>query len=433
VEHKGDDIDLCDLDLSRPEYLICCAANDLTGDGLQNLHRGAFHACLSRSGIHVGKGREGANEEPAPGSCNWEHLDKQVTLGAALTASAAAFNSVMGSKSKALGPAVTFVLTALNMRLGLWVRNPAFKWQEDKTSGIGWTFLDRVGRALPGWHFFAEMFSQVRCRVDERPNRYIHLSDGGHFENLGLYELVRRRCRYILVSDCGADPNYQFADLGNAVRRIRVDLGADVLIDTGPLVPDESGVALQHVAVGQVRYAPGDYGVLIYIKPCMTGDEPSDVRQYAGQHASFPHESTGDQFYNEAQWEAYRSLGFHAAKHAFTYVDQGILAAGPMRIFNEARWHWTRLPKEIAEKVTIFTKRWDDMVKAWWTHLPEELLHELFPEKRSLSGAVNQEVADERDVDAVTLTSMIEFLGFIEDLWRETDLDVYQNYPAMRG
>src|SRR3984885_14619570 len=68
-----------------------------------------------------------------------------------------------------------------------------------------------------------EAFGQT---TDNRP--YVYLSDGGHFENLGLYEMVRRRCRTIVVVDAGADPNCTLEDLGNAVRKISIDLGVKV-------------------------------------------------------------------------------------------------------------------------------------------------------------------------------------------------------------
>ena len=66
--------------------------------------------------------------------------------------------------------------------------------------------------------------SQRQGRTEDH-HRDVHLSDGGHFENLAFYELVRRHCRYIIVSDCGADPGVAFDDLGNALRRIREDFG----------------------------------------------------------------------------------------------------------------------------------------------------------------------------------------------------------------
>ena len=97
----------------------------------------------------------------------------------------------------------------------------------------------------PGLLFYREMFGSTgRSGASTRPHRIlrdIHLSDGGHFENLALYELVRRHCRYIIVSDCGADPEVAFDDLGNALRRIREDFGVDIDVDVSPLRPDAAG------------------------------------------------------------------------------------------------------------------------------------------------------------------------------------------------
>ena len=48
-----------------------------------------------------------------------------------------------------------------------------------------------------------------------------------------------------------------------------------------------------------------------------SGDEPVDVQQYRDSHAAFPHESTGDQFFAEDQFESYRKLGHHIAGVTF--------------------------------------------------------------------------------------------------------------------
>jgi hypothetical protein len=145
----------------------------------------------------------------------------------------------------------------------------------------------------------------------------VHLSDGAHFENLALYELVRRQCRYILVSDCGADPDVAFDDFGTLIRRVRQDFGAEIDIDLRPLRPGAAGRAGQHVVAGSVHYPSGDTGVLLYVKPAIVGDEPPDVAQYRARNPQFPHETTADQFYDEAQWESYRRLGVHTARAAF--------------------------------------------------------------------------------------------------------------------
>ncbi len=118
--------------------------------------------------------------------------------------------------------------------------------------------------------------------------RDVHLSDGAHFENLALYELIRRHCRYVLVSDCGADPTVAFDDLGNALRRIREDFGVEISLDVSPLRPGPDGRSRQHVAVGTIHYSPTDRGILLYVKPSITGDEPPDVLQVQDPQHGLP-------------------------------------------------------------------------------------------------------------------------------------------------
>jgi len=139
----------------------------------------------------------------------------------------------------------------------------------------------------------------------------VYLSDGGHFDNLGLYEMLRRRCRYILVIDAGEDPNVAFADLGNALRKAAIDFGVEVDFDhvgigtrDHPLDPPTAS------AVGRIRYfEPTANGYLLYVKPSYWNDMPMDVRAYASAHQAFPHESTLDQWFTESQFESYRRLG----------------------------------------------------------------------------------------------------------------------------
>jgi hypothetical protein len=290
-EVADDDFPLSGLPLVQPLHLICCAANNLAGDPIPSLHRGADSAVLSGLGIQVGTHWADWRERPAP------------SLGAAMTASAAAFNSHMGARSMRLGQGVTFLLTALNLRLGLWVDNP-----KAGAPGRAW---------LPA--FYREMFGQTRLTAPR-----IHLSDGAHFENLGLYELVRRGCRFIVVCDCGADPDYAFDDLGNAIRRIRTDLGVEIDIDPSPIQPGPEGRSPQAAVVGGIRYGTEEPGVLLLIKPALQGDEPADVRQYGRRSAEFPQQTTLDQFYDEAQWEAYRRLGEHITSGLLERLDRSV-------------------------------------------------------------------------------------------------------------
>jgi hypothetical protein len=298
----GDDLALLDLPAGRPLQLICCAANDLSGDPLPTLNRGAESAVLSRHGIQVGNHWRPWPREPAPRRWwSWRVPAPQPTLGDALTASAAAFNSQMGRISMDLGPAASFLLAAVNARLGLWLENPGHA--AGATARV-WAALQR---RLRGLLFFRELFASSRA-----DSTWIHLSDGAHFENLALYELVRRHCRFILLSDCGADPDRAFDDFGNAVRRVREDFGVEIRIDVSPLRPGEDGLSRQPVVAGDIVYSPNDVGVLLYVKPTLTGSEPADIANYARRNATFPHETTVDQFYDEAQWESYRRLGEHA-------------------------------------------------------------------------------------------------------------------------
>lgn len=328
-ETEGDDVSLSDLP-GRPFHLVCCAANDLAGDPLASLHRGADSAVLSRLGLQVGERWE-----------RWPEPDSAPSLGAAMTASGAAFNSHMGALSMRLGQAVTFLLAALNLRLGLWVRHPPL--------------AARNGPRLWRGHlFFRELLSL--SNVD---SRHVFLSDGGHYENMGIYELVRRRCRFILAADCGADPDYAFDDLGNALRRIRTNLGVEIDVDVGALKPGDDGLARQAMVAGTIRYPEGA-GVLVLVKPTLTGNEPVDVAQYDRRNDAFPQETTADQFFDEAQWEAYRKLGQHVAA-AFSALGSGSGAADLRRAFSRARYELLPKRQEPSAQQARLEGRWAEL------------------------------------------------------------------------
>jgi hypothetical protein len=266
------------------------------------------------------------------------------TLGSAITASGAAFNSMMGGFSKRLGPGATFVLAMLNLRLGTWLTHPAH---------VG----RRRGVRLHGLRFYRELFG-----ISSADGPEIHLSDGGHFENSAVYELIRRQCRYIIAADCGADPDRAYDDVANLVRRVRQDFGVEIRIDLAPLRLGKDGLATQPMVAGDIHYPGGDVGVLLLFKPTLTGSEPPDIAQYSARSSAFPNESTGDQFYDEAQWESYRRLGEHAADTAFAFLDGAgtgsDAAARPSvaQVFARARFEWSPGPPEFA----VHTRRFAD-------------------------------------------------------------------------
>jgi hypothetical protein len=235
------------------------------------------------------------------------HADdtRGISLGTAVTISGAAASPNMGAGST---PALTFLLTLFNARLGAWLGNPG------PAGRATWHHADpRLG---PG-----PILRELLGLTSDR-SPYVFLSDGGHFENLGLYEMVRRRCHCIIVSDAGCDPAYTFEDLSNAVRKIRIDFSIPIEFPSeglGMTVAGQ-GTANRHVAIGTIRYSavdgPVPNGVLIYMKATLSGDEPVDVLNYARSHPVFPHESTASQFFTEAQFESYRTLGLHTLQQA---------------------------------------------------------------------------------------------------------------------
>lgn len=224
---------------------------------------------------------------------------RPMTVGTAMAISGAAASPNMGYHSS---PLVTFVMAFFNVRLGWWLGNPG------EGMGNSWRIASPGLAVRP---LLKETFGLTSEESDD-----IYLSDGGHFENLALYEMVRRRCRYIIACDAGCDCDTTFEDLGNAVRKVRADFGIEIDIDFSAI-----RAKMAHFAVGSVNYSCCDRreegeeiedGMLLYIKPVLTGDESADQFNYARMHTEFPHESTGDQWFDEAQFESYRKLGMHS-------------------------------------------------------------------------------------------------------------------------
>jgi hypothetical protein len=143
---------------------------------------------------------------------------------------------------------------------------------------------------------------------------FVNLSDGGQLENLGLYELLRRRCRSIVAVDASEDPSMTCPCLMDALRYARIDLGITVTIDVDSLARQSNGFSSQHVAVGSIDYGGGEIGQLVYVKASMTGDESAEIRQYREMNRAFPQDPSSNQFFNESQFEAYRALGEHIGR-----------------------------------------------------------------------------------------------------------------------
>ncbi|MBC6992330.1 patatin-like phospholipase family protein [Hymenobacter sp. BT491] len=249
--------------------------------------------------------------------------DNGPSAGTAMAISGAAANPNEGYHSS---PATAFLLTLFNVRLGWWIGNPSADCWRSANPRLGLLYLlkDLFGRS-------------------DTDDNYVNLSDGGHFDNMGLYELVRRRCRYIILGDGEEDHGFTCEGLANAIRRCRIDFGVEISINVRPITNRNSLLSDSHHAVGTIHYPedpPGTAsGYLLYLKTSLTGDEPSDVREYALADPAFPHQSTGDQFFSEPQFESYRRLGLHAVHQlSVPRPSQGPVRMPDLFAFLLAEW-----------------------------------------------------------------------------------------------
>ncbi len=222
------------------------------------------------------------------------------SLGTAMAISGAAFNSNMGFHTS---PTLAFLLTVFGVRLGWWAGNPRLRKQ--------WTRPSPVLGLKP---LVSELIADTTTDSD-----FVLLSDGGHFENMGLYELVRRQCRYLIVVDAEEDEKFKLEGIGGAIRKCRVDFGAAIDLDLEALKPlGDPAMSKLHYSIGTVRYrGEKECAKLIYIKSSVTGDEPVDVVEFRKRHVEFPHTSTTNQFFDESHFESYRALGQHVAAGIF--------------------------------------------------------------------------------------------------------------------
>ena len=297
-------------------------------------------------------------------------------VGTWLSISGAAFSTGTGMRTS-LGLSL---LTGLaNVRLGRWwdsgvVRKPPAKPVRRKLS---LRIEDALARAFPVQTY---LLDELLARFPGTARRHWYLSDGGHFENMGGYELLRRRLRFIVIVDAEMDADFTYGGLANLVRKARIDFGAEVHFLTedqldeavvkevrpyiGTLAqlrrgvwkdvpedeskprgtfekPARDGLSLAHAALARVTYAsdgrPGAYSWLLYVKPSLTGREPVDVLEYHAAHPEFPHETTADQFFDEAQWESYRRLGEYIGSVLFDSVDALVPGDGGT-LLND--WDW---------------------------------------------------------------------------------------------
>jgi hypothetical protein len=328
-----------------PFPIFCSTLNLTTGEDLASQERKGVSFAFTPlySGYSVswtdGKENEAVSLNGYVPTKDFAYPGGGIHLDTAVAISGAAVNPNQGYNSN---PALAFLMTFFNVRLGWWISNPR---KTDTWQAEG----NRPTPAFALWYLLKELFGSANDK-----SKFVNLSDGGHFENMGLYELVRRRCKYIIVCDAEQDSEMKFCGIGNAVNRCRADFGAEIDLDLRPLQIQEDGFSQAHCVVGTIRYPPpekrhspdapepaagerdatadgkgaspcedmGDEdsdlytGTILYMKSSLVGDEPADLLAYKLQHETFPQDSTANQWFAETQFESYRRLGHHVAMTA---------------------------------------------------------------------------------------------------------------------
>lgn len=285
------------------------------------------HAAWRTDGVEAATGEGGyAVFQPTPAD---GFRPEALTLGQWMGISGAAASTGMGAHTSL---ASSVLCGVFNVRLGHWWDSGVDPMGRREDGG-GWRrWLDRMGRAtgvpaVLGLGVQRYLMREVTARFPGTSDRCWYLSDGGHFENLGGYELIRRRLPLIVLVDAGCDPAGRLDDLEGLVRKARVDFQtrirfldrAGALERLPNLDPQARGLVggLEDLgkeaclALAEAAYPDGTLGLIVYLKPAVIRalDLPLDVRHYHEAHPAFPHEGTGDQFFSEAQWESYRCLG----------------------------------------------------------------------------------------------------------------------------
>jgi choline dehydrogenase-like flavoprotein len=284
----------------------------------------AIHASEDPSSFHVLGRRDGK-----PAAVEPLQLSQWIGISAAAIGTGVGFSTALP---------ISLLFGLVNVRLGYW-------WNSGVSAG------DRPGRypkdlwqqikSLPAWLFRTQsmILSEWRSYFTGPSDRFWYLSDGGHFEDTGMYELVRRRLPFIIAVDAGEDPDYHFNDLARFTRLVRLDFGAEIqwldasiVAQTAPawitawldtqVLGSRETIAREgrcHAAMAKISYSDSPQASwLLLIKTSLTGDESVDVLQYSTQDLLFPNSPTTNQFFGDSQWESYRALGFHIGSKLLT-------------------------------------------------------------------------------------------------------------------
>ena len=341
-----------DREYPGPIPIFCCAMNITLGEDLawQQRKAASFAFTPYYSGYTVGwtEARKGLRFN---GFVPTEFLyegdpsgTKEVggpNLATAMAASGAAVSPNWGYHTNS---ATAFLMTMFDVRLGLWIPNPRHSPLAGQKLGVK---PDTPPKPASPIFAPALLTSELLGSVDDTSS-YVYLTDGGHFDNMGLYELVRRRCYKIVICDAEEDGDYSYEGIGDAIRKCRIDFGAEIELDLSPTRPNaKSGLSTAHIIRGTIRYpeTPSDQkGAVWYIKASLTGkppaageegsaelpDVPGDLQNYKLQHPHFPHDSTADQWFTSPSLKAIDD----SAKALSMGFEHSVPVVPPSRFFS---------------------------------------------------------------------------------------------------
>lgn len=320
---EGDDVALSDYrphEHGGPIHLMSCCINQSVDDrtGNYNADRLGISLTMSALGAEIGTGL------PTP----LDQLPPVGSLSRWVAISGAAASSGMGSRTS---PGLAALLFLSGLRLGYWSPKLLPEGRRNLQRSAPTPTLKRLLRWMRrSFPKPSLVMAELVAHFPGLRSTAWYVSDGGHFENTAVYALLKRRLDVIIVADCGADPAYRFDDVENLARKAEIDYGASIefvdpaglkaltaaqeaalkCVGTRETIAASAGA--QFVLLGRIHYRnSAKPGVLIVIKPRLLTCLSMEVAGYALRQELFPQQPTGDQFFDEEQWEAYHQLGLH--------------------------------------------------------------------------------------------------------------------------
>lgn len=365
---------------------------------------------------------------------SYENYDSHLNLGTAMAISGAAVNVGMANNDI---PLLRPLLALLNIRLGYWAYQPC----KIKDGILAKLQRHIINRGPGSFRLMMEIFG-----LYPEDGTFINLSDGGHFDNIGVYELLRRRCKFIIVGDAEADPEMSFQALSYIIRLARIDFGIEIDIDISDVRLDEkTGMSRQHCALGTIRYPRVDglnseSGYLLYCKSSLTGDEPQHIHEYRTKNPTFPHQTTADQWFDEQQFEVYRELGYHIGKRTLSPAIQIESEENLEATFKKLKLFWHPRCPEVETYFTKHTQELNAIINLIKNDKDLSFMDaQMFPEWHELMSDMKPMPVRQLWLPESSIKVRKGFylcnlmIQLMENVYLDLNLDKHYNHPDNRG